>query len=156
MSRTVMEIDRHSPEIAKLLEIIGVRYRKLGVVHAERAVVATPVVTSLTDGTVETKSQAQPGDYIVTAPAGERYVVKQETFLTRYARKPGSLGVWRDHSRRKSISAAHRHFGLLGDGQHGASDCMIADVFHPSEGRRGEPCLIGRAEFENTYAKAEG
>ncbi len=159
MSWTVMEIDRHSPEITALLETQGVRYRKLGVVHAERAVVTTPVVTTLTDGTIETKNQAQPGDYIVTAPAGERYVVKPDTFLARYAPKPGEPGIYTALGQIIAAENPYRRpiaiMASWGERQRGAGDCMIADVFDPSEGRRGEPYLIGRAEFEKTYAKAE-
>ena len=118
MGQTVMEIDRHSPEITKLLETQGVRYRKLGEIHAERVAVTTPVVTTLTDGTVETKNRAQPGDYIVTAPAGERYVVKPETFLARYVPKPGEPNVYTALGQiiaaENPYRQAHRHFGLLG------------------------------------------
>ena len=39
-----------------------------------------------------------------------------------------------------------------GEQQHGAADCMIADVFDPAKGRRtGEPYIIARSEFQRTY-----
>jgi hypothetical protein len=129
-------------EIARALERDGKLYRKAGEVQAQRATEATPVETVLADGTEETRNVAEPGDYIVTGPGGERYVVKPETFEARYVRKPFARPI--------SIVAS------WGEHQHGAADCMIADVFDRVKGQRaGEPYLIGSAEFARTYKPAQ-
>ena len=143
-------------EIAHALERDGKLYRKAAEVQAERATEATPVETVLADGTEETRNVAEPGDYIVTGPGGERYVVKPETFEARYVRKPGKKGVY---IARGYTLAVRNPFGQpisivapWGERQRGAADCMIADIFDPAKGQRaGEPYLIGSAEFARTY-----
>src|SRR5208282_509734 len=89
-----IEIDRHAPEISEAFARHGRVYRKTGEVQAEQASAATLVETVLADGTKETKNMAAPGDFIVTAPGGERYVVKPGTFLARYTPKRGKMDVY--------------------------------------------------------------
>jgi hypothetical protein len=152
-----LKIDRHANEIALALDNHGKVYRKIGQVRAKPVSAATLVDTVLSDGTKETTNRAQPGDFIVTGPAGERYVVERETFLARYAPKPGTsmtyialgfvVAVPNPYSRPIAINAS------WGEVQYGAADCMIADIFDAASGRRaGQPYVIGLAEFGRTYA----
>ncbi len=153
---TEFEVDGSAPELAAALDEHGKRYLKTGQVIAIRAEQETPVTTVLANGTKETENVAAPGDYIVTGPGGERWVVKPETFETRYAPKPGEKTVY---LARGEVIAVENPFGRpislmapWGERQHGAADCMIADVVNPATQRRaGEPYIISRAEFDRTY-----
>jgi hypothetical protein len=142
--------------LAKALDASGQRYRKVGQVRARRATEPIPVRTILADGTKETTNIAQPGDYIVTAPSGERWVVKAGTFEARYAPKPRTKTVYLARGEVIAVeNPLRRPISILapwGEQQHGAADCMIADVFDPAKGRRaGEPYIIARSGFERTY-----
>ena len=151
-----LEIDGGAPEIAAALDKRGKRYRKAGQFRAIRAARKTPVKTVLADGANETENIAEPGDYIVTGKGRERWVVKPETFEARYALKPRRKATY--IARGESIAVKNpfrRPISLLapwGERQHGAADCMIADVVNPATRRRaGEPYIIARAEFDRTY-----
>ncbi len=155
-----IEIGRHAPEISEILARNGRIYRKTGEVRARRADAPETVETVLADGSKETKNTAVPGDYIVTAPGGEQYVLKPDVFLARYERKPGQADIY---AARGQIVAIPNPFGRpvairasWGEMQHGAADCMIADIFDlATRQRAGDPYLIGRAEFDQTYRPVE-
>ena len=150
------EDDGIEQAIAEALHRDGRIYRKNGEVRGRRVSVATPVETILADGREETKNVAAPGDYVVTGPGGERYVVKPDVFAARYERKPGTRDVY---LARGEIIAVPNPLGHAiqfraswGEVQSGSADCMIADVYDPATNRRaGRPYIIGRAEFEETY-----
>ncbi len=151
-----IEIDRHAPEISEALARHGRIYRKTGEVQAEQASAATPVETVLADGTNETKNMAVPGDFIVTAPAGERYVVKPDTFLARYSPKRGQEGVYTARGQIVAVpNPLRRPLSIMaswGEAQHGSANCMIADIYDPAtKQRKGQPYLIALAEFKKTY-----
>jgi hypothetical protein len=151
-----IEIDRHAPAISEALTRDGKIYRKTGEVQAEQASAATLVETVLADGTKETKNMAAPGDFIVTAPAGERYVVKPDTFLARYVPKRGKTGLYTACGQIVAVpNPLGRPISIMaswGEAQHGSANCMIADVFDPAtKQRKGQPYLIALAEFKKTY-----
>ncbi len=142
--------------LAEALDSSGQRYRKVAKVRARQATEPTPVQTVLADGTRETSNIAEPGDYIVTAGSGERWVVKPETFEARYAPKSGTSTVYLARGEVIAVENPFRRPVFImapwGERQHGAADCMIADVFDPAKGQRaGEPYIIARAEFLRTY-----
>ncbi len=59
-------------------------YIKIANIRAEVAQGGENVLTVLENGTVETFFVANKGDYIITNPAGEQYVVTKEKFVQRY------------------------------------------------------------------------
>lgn len=142
--------------IAEALDRDGGTYCKKGEVRARRVSVPTPVETILADGRNETRNVAARGDYVVTGPGGEHYVVKPDVFAARYERKPGTRDVY---LARGEIIAVPNPLGHAihfraswGEVQSGSADCMIADVYDPATRKRaGRPYIIGRAEFEETY-----
>ena len=146
--------------IAKALDRDGKVYRKNGEVRARRVSVATRVETILADGREETRNIAAPGDYIVTGAGGEDYVVKPDVFAARYERKPGTEDAYLARGEILAVPNPLGHaiefWASWGEVQSGAADCMIADVFDPATKKRaGRPYIIGRAEFENTYARVK-
>jgi PGDYG protein len=144
--------------MAEALDRDGKLYRKNGEFQATRVSVATPVETVLADGRKETRNVAAPGDFVVTGPGGERYVVKPEVFAARYERKRGARDVYFAHGEiiavPNPLGRAIRFLASWGEVQTGAADCMIADMFDPATRKRaGQPYIIGRAEFEKTYSR---
>jgi hypothetical protein len=142
--------------IAKALDRYGKVYRKIGDVRAKRVDVETAVETILADGHKETKNVAAPGDYIVTGPGGEEYVVKPKDFVARYEPMPGTtdgyLACGEIIAVRNPLERPLDFVASWGKVQSGAADCMIADMFDPvTRKRAGRPYIIGRAEFEETY-----
>jgi hypothetical protein len=154
----VIEFERDDPLILKALRSAK-RYQKVGQVRARKVKRRTPVETVLADGTKETSNIAGPGDYIVTGPRGERYVLQPETFEARYVLKPGAKYIF---LARGETAAIQNPFGRpisivasWGERQFGAADCMIADRIDPTTNRRaGKPYIIGLAEFAQTYERS--
>jgi hypothetical protein len=146
--------------IAEALDRNGKTYRKNGYVRARRVSVATPVLTILADGRRETRNVAAPGDYIVTGPGGEQYVVKPDVFAARYERKSGSTDLYFAHGRIVAVPNPLGNAVYLvaswGEVQSGSGDCMIADTLDPATKKRaGRPYIIDRAEFEKTYSRVK-
>jgi len=59
-------------------------YAKFARVQAIQAEEETPIVTILQEGTLETTNIAKAGDWIVTNPSGEKYVVLGDKFPKKY------------------------------------------------------------------------
>lgn len=59
--------------------------RKIAQVEAIQVSENTIVETIMQDGHKETINVATPGDYVVTNPSGEKYVIKERDFLERYS-----------------------------------------------------------------------
>jgi hypothetical protein len=152
-------VDRHSPEIVDALKEAPV-YKKQGEVRAVIASGGEVIETQLKDGTVETRNTASNGDAIVTNPGGEQYIIKSETFQKRYEPKLGEEGIY---TAKGYIRAIDNPFGSpvkmlasWGEMQYGARDCLLADTFNPETNELGgEPYMIGRTQFEQTYKLAE-
>lgn len=58
--------------------------RKIAKIKAIQATENTVIETVMKDGHKETINVASPGDYIVTNPSGEQYVIKEKDFDKRY------------------------------------------------------------------------
>ena len=69
-------------------------YAKFARVQATQALEETPIVTILQDDTKETTNTAMPGDWIVTNPGGEQYVVSEEKFSKKYEPAPKLGDSW--------------------------------------------------------------
>ncbi len=153
-----MNVDRTSEVIFNALEI-GQVYAKFGDIKAEEATVETPIETVLADGTKETKNVAKPGDFIVTNPGGERYVVLAAKFPTLYAPKDGEPGVYEPTGQVVATQNPYKTdismMAVWGTMQSGAADCWVADTYNPKTGEReNEPRIIGNTEFAQTYKLA--
>lgn len=69
-------------------------FEKIAVVKAEEAKEQELVITlvhSKNGMLEETRKSAKKGDFIVTNPSGERYVVSREKFFTLYEMLPGGM-----------------------------------------------------------------
>lgn len=148
------KVDLNTPEADEAFAAAPV-YEKFAVVQASQATQETPITTVLADGTVETSNVAQPGDYIVTNPGGEQYVVEQEKFEARYEVTEDS-GTFKAKGIVKAVANATGTpvtvIAPWGEEQHGNADCIYLAQYDPSTGEISEDrYIIGRDEFNDTY-----
>lgn len=149
-------VDRNGSEITEALDSYGQIFKKKGEVRAQQITEETAVITKLADGTVETNNTAMPGDFVVTNPGGEQYVLKSEKFNARYAAKQGADGVYEAKGYCVAVKNPFKTPITMkaswGEMQHGTADCMVADVYDYETGKReGQPYIIAPKEFKDTY-----
>ncbi len=150
-----VEVDRHNPKIIEGLKEAPI-YRKQGTVKAVIAQGGEVVVTKLADGSTETRNTAKSGDAIITNPGGEQYIIGAEKFSKRYESKDGEEGVFIATGHCRAIDNPWEQpitmLASWGEMQNGQTDCKIADTYDVStKVLGGEPYIIGRTEFLQTY-----
>ncbi|MFC1710344.1 hypothetical protein ACFL0F_01615 [Patescibacteria group bacterium] len=150
----LQEVKSNDPIIVEGLKNAPI-YKDLGEVNAQVAKGGEIVTTILADGTVESRNTAKKGDYIVTNPGKERYLVKPNKFNKRYKSKEGEDGKYIGIGFCKAITnpfgtaiTLNTPWGKM----NGSIDCKIAQIYCPDEVKlEGSPYLIGPEEFKDTY-----
>ena len=148
------KVDRKASEIMRALAKAPV-FKKQGRVQARPAVTGEKVTTTLASGTKETVNTANEGDWIMTNPSGEQYIISEKKFFGRYE-KTNENGVY---SAKGYCRAIKNPFGKpieimasWGEPQTGDENVMIADTCNGDGGNMGEePYLIDSAAFAETY-----
>lgn len=151
------EVDRHDPIITEGIEKAPI-YRKKGEVRAQIALGGEVIETILANGMKETTNTAEPGDYIITNPGGERYIVKPDTFGKRYSPKEGENGIYEAKGYCKAIINPFgediKIMASWGEVQVGDNECILADTYDPeTKSLGGEPYIIEKNAFEETYGQ---
>lgn len=150
--------DRKSQEIMNALKSAPI-FKKQGHVNARPATAGEEITTTLKDGKKETVNKAGEGDWIVTNPSGEMYIISGKKFLGRYeaTRKDGVYAA------KGYCRAITNPFGRpieimasWGSPQTGDERCLIADTCDASGKVDGEPYLIDADAFAKTYKQVEG
>jgi len=153
-SQMFEKIDRKAPEIMEALANAQV-FKKQGQVNARPAVVGEGITTTLESGAKETENTAQEGDWIMTNPSGEQYIISEKKFFGRYE-ATSEDGVYKAKG---SCRAVVNPFGKpieimasWGSPQTGGADCMIAETCdEDGSNMGGEPYLIDADAFAKTY-----
>lgn len=148
------KIDRKSPGIMSALANARV-FKKYGQVKARPAVVGEKITTTLQGGAEETVNTAQAGDWIVTNPSGEQYIISEKKFFARYE-ATNEDGVYKAKgSCRAIVNPFGKPIEIMaswGTPQTGGTDCMIADTCdEDGSNMGGEPYLIDADAFAKTY-----
>ena len=151
---THQQIDRKSADIMTALSTASV-FQKQGLVEARPAIAGEKLETKLASGASETNNTANEGDWIVTNPAGEQYIISEQKFLSRYE-PTDTDGTYKAKG---SCRAIKNPFGTpieimasWGEPQTGDENCMIADTCNADgDNMGGEPYLIDGAAFAETY-----
>ena len=73
------KVDRKSPEIMEALASATI-YKKQGKITARKGAPGEKITTTLANGTEETTNTVNDGDYVVTNPSGEEYIIDGATF----------------------------------------------------------------------------
>lgn len=151
------QIDRKSPEIVAALADAPI-YKKQGQVKARPATVGEEITTTLEGGAKETVNTSNEGDWIMTNPGGEQYIISEKKFLSRYEATNES-GVY---SAKGYCRAIKNPFGKpieimasWGSPQTGDERCLIADTCDADGNVGGEPYLIDADAFTKTYKAVE-
>lgn len=121
--------DLHSPEMSEAFANAPV-YEKTATVAAILVVEPHEVVTVVGDGFVETTVIAQPGEYVVRNPGGERYVLPAEKFCARYIHLDGVLYQSKGLIRafRNNTGSPVTILAPWGEEQHGDDECFFAQA----------------------------
>ncbi len=150
-------VDRMAPEVKEALDAAPV-FKKQGSVRARQAEAGEVVVTMLKNGQEETRNAANEGDFIVTNPDGEEYIVPGKKFNARYE-VGAEDGVY---LAKGFVRAATNPFGKpieimasWGEAQRGDERCLFADVCDEKGNRDGSPYIIAADEFARTYKQVE-
>ncbi len=127
-------------------------------VEARPAKVGEEITTILASGVKETRNKANEGDWIVTNPSGEQYIISEKKFLSRYE-TTDKVGPY---SAKGYCRAIQNPFGKpieimasWGSAQTGDEKCLIADTCEATGKADGEPYLIDAAAFTETYKKID-
>lgn len=123
-------------------------YRKTAMVVARPSRDGEKLVTTLTDGTVETARILTGGEMVITNPSGEEYAIDEDKFRNLY--EVGEQGYWIPKGRIKAIQnptgVPIEIMAPWGESQYGDELCFIAqgkDV--------NDRYIIGNNEFKETY-----
>ncbi len=150
-------VDINSPEIMEKLDRAPV-YKKNVRVKARRAMPGEEIRTILKDGSEETVNVAREGDWVVTNPDEESYVVSGEKFFARYE-ATGNKGVYAAKGYCRAIPNPFKKpieiMAPWGSPQRGDENCFIADTCDPDGNREGKPYIIDGHAFRETYRKVE-
>lgn len=152
MGRTHLDLHRGELDVALGAAPVFDKTTEITAVQADRA---GRLTTVLVDGTVETTKDYAEGEWIVTNPDGERYVIPDVTFRRRHRHLGGD--------RYQTVGAVRAIRNPTGGPisidapweamQYANADCMIAEAIDPDhpERRTVDRYLIGGAEFATTY-----
>lgn len=149
------KVDRKSPEVMSALASAPV-YRKQGAVRARPATSGEQITTTLASGATETVNTAKDGDWVMTNPSGEQYIISKEKFFKRYE-ESGTPGVYgaKGHCRAilNPFGEPVEIMASWGEPQTGDADCLFADTCDADGGNMGgEPYIIEAKAFAETYA----
>ena len=147
------KVDRKAQEIMSALAEAPI-YKKQGRVQARPAVPGETSTTVLASGAKETVNTAKDGDWIMTNPSGEQYIISGEKFFDRYE-ATAEEGVY---SAKGYCRAIKNPFGepieimaSWGEPQTGDANCMLADICDAEGKLDGEPYIIEATVFAETY-----
>ncbi len=148
------KIDRKSPEIMSALATAQV-FKKQGQVQGRPAVVGEKIATVLASGATETTNTAKEGDWVMTNPSGEQYIITEAKFLGRYEATE-TEGVYQAKGYCRAIPNPFGHpveiMASWGEPQTGDENCMFADVCDADGNNMGgEPYIIEAKAFAETY-----
>ena len=149
----MVKIDRKSLEIIKALESAPV-FKKQGGVGAHPAKDGEEITTTLESGAKETVNKANEGDWIVTNPSGEQYIISGKKFLERYE-STEKAGIYLAKGFCRAIKNPFgKQIEIMaswGSPQTGDVRCFIADTCDADGKADGEPYLIDADAFTKTY-----
>lgn len=150
----MIKIDVQSQEITDALNNAQV-YVKHAKVHAVQVTEETYVETIMSDGFVETKDTAKPGQFIVTNPDGEEYIRPEGQFRSRY-NETDVEGVYEAVGVIRAIPNPFNDEIEIeapwGKPQYGKSNCLIAvSITDPTEPVSKARYIIDPDAFLSTY-----
>lgn len=149
-------VDRKSPDVLSALEKAPV-YKKFGLVKVRPAIAGEEIVTKIAEQD-ETRNTAKEGDYVMTNPGGEEYILGPEKLASRY-QKTDEDGVYEAKGFCRAIPNPFGYpveiMASWGSPQMGDENCYFADTCDENGIMSGEPYIIENQAFVDTYALYE-
>lgn len=131
-------------------------FQKQVLVTAEKVNSIQQVITLVNNSYVEAENTAYPGDWIVTNPGGEKYILSEITFKARYD-STEKEGVYRAKGKIKAVLNPYKKditiIAPWGKEQHGAADCYVAALFDEEDIISTHRYLIEHEAFHQTYSE---
>ena len=166
-SPNYLELDLNSPEMTELFSKAEVyylaeagKYSKKGQVHIRPAIQGEQVTTVLEDRSIETTNTAKEGQFVVTNPGGEEYIIGADKLVQRYQpteeegvfKARGAVRAFRNQTGRPIQITAP-----WGEPQNGDESCMLATPYDPEKPDEidSDRYIIGHEEFLETYSPLE-
>jgi hypothetical protein len=147
-------VDRLDKRIIEPLKSAPI-FKKQGTIKARQVKAGEKIETVLADGRVETINVSNNGDWVVTNPGGEEYIVPGEKFGDKYeATKEEGVFAAKGHVRAienpfdKDISLE----ASWGELQHGDERCILVRSCDADGNPESDPYIIDFDAFEETYA----
>ena len=147
------QIDIKSKEIIDALNKAPI-YIKNIIVKIRPAIEKEKIITTLNDGERETVNIAKSGDFVVTNPSNEQYIINNKNFLEHY-KETETSGVYTEKSYCKTIK---NPFNLpikinapWGFTQIGDEKCLIVNQCKIDGTLSSDPYLVDIDSFEETY-----
>lgn len=145
--------DIHAQQFTELFNNAPI-YTKSATVQAELVTEIRQVQTIVSDGFLETEASAAIGQYIVTNPDGEQYILPPETFAARYEHIEGNLykAVGSIRAFRNPYPEDVEILAPWGEPQFGKSDCLFAVALDAEDVMvDSDRYVIEGTAFQNTY-----
>lgn len=148
--------DINSEEYTQALAEASI-FEKTATIQARLAQAGEVVATTLADGTQETTNTANEGDFIVTNPGGEQYIVPGEKFVKRYETtdQEGTFkAVGMIRAIKNPSAESIKIVAPWGEEMDGDAECYIVTGYDPTnpEEISSDRYIIGAQEFADTYA----
>lgn len=149
------QIDIKSKEIIDALNKAPV-YIKNIIVKIRPATQNEKIITILNDGEKETINIAKIGDWIVTNPSNEQYIINNKNYLEHY-KETGEAGFYIENNYCKAIKNPFNKPIKInapwGFTQIGDEKCLIVNQCKIDGTFKSDPYLVDIDSFEETYKK---
>ena len=147
-----MKIDLNTKDYDMLFQTADTYRKKAKVIV--RVAEADEVVKTVVNGVQETVNTAQKGDFIVTNPDGEEYIISKENFVSKY--EPTSeVGIYAPKGKVKAIDNNTCDDVVIdapwGERMVGHKNCVFVAVLDEGGEITADRYLIERQAFEHTY-----
>jgi hypothetical protein len=152
--RKIMFFDRKLQQILNHLSLSPI-YKKIALISSQQSKKPEKVITVLSNGEFETENISKIGDFIITNPSGEKYIMSEKKFLSLHVETstPGIYSCNRYcHAVKNPTGSKIEILGSWGMPQFGDSDCFIADSCDlDGNNMKLNPYLIAFKSFNETY-----
>lgn len=145
--------DVHTQKFTDLFNTAPI-YTKSAIVQATLVTELQQVQTIVSEGFLETEATAAIGQYIVTNPDGERYLLSSDTFFARYEHLGGNLykAIGSIKAFRNPFAGDVEILAPWGEPQFGKADCYFAVALDENDEMiTADRYLIEGTAFQRTY-----
>lgn len=129
-------------------------YKKTAWIKARKGFPGEEIITKMANGLTETKNVVKKGDWIITNPDGESYIMPEETLQKKYEMDPAQKGVWRPKGGPQKMLSVTEDISFKAPW---GEDMKIAKggMLNISGMDQGDIYGIQPAEFKKTYAPCD-